>query len=322
MSDQIIGLHHWFDSPPGRYLLAWEQACFDEAVADIFGYHSLQLGMPLLDGLRANRMPHQWMALGQEGFAVGSVWAGAGARGAHDDADPSTPPRRGIDLLAEPVALPFADASLDLIVLPHTLELSIDPHAALREVERVLVPEGRVVISGLNPTSLWGLRQWRARMYRRMGKGTLYLPDVGEFIGYRRLRDWLRLLSFEVESARFGCYRPAVRSTQWLDRFGFMDPLGERWWPIFGAAYFVVAVKRVHGMRLLEPAWRTQRQRAAGTVPIANRAPAAAVAASGLAAAASAPAPPGAVGRGRTPAEPLRQRHRDPHNTSKDRNTV
>lgn len=262
MSDQIIGLHHWFDSPPGRYLLAWEQARFDEAVADIFGYHSLQLGMPLLDGLRANRMPHQWLAMGQEGIAVQPDGAEAGVR---------PPQRRSADFFAESVALPFAEASLDLLVLPHTLELSIDPHATLREVERVLVPEGRVVISGLNPTSLWGLRQWRARMLQRVGKGSLYLPDVGEFIGYRRMRDWLRLLSFEVESAQFGCYRPAVRGTQWLERFDFMDPLGERWWPIFGAAYFLVAVKRVHGMRLLEPAWRSSRQRAAATVPIANR---------------------------------------------------
>ncbi|PJI98034.1 methyltransferase family protein [Acidovorax sp. 69] len=267
MSDQIIGLHHWFDSPPGQYLLAWEQARFDEAVADIFGYHSLQLGMPLLDGLRANRMPHQWLALGQEGMNKGTLGFMEAASGADVPLQ-----RRTVDLLAEPVSLPFAEASLDLLVLPHTLELSVDPHAALREVERVLVPEGRVVISGLNPASLWGLRQRRARLYQRMGRGTLYLPDVGEFIGYRRLRDWLRLLSFEVESARFGCYRPAVRSAQWLERFGWMDPLGEKWWPILGAAYFLVAVKRVHGMRLLEPAWRTNRQRSAATVPIANRA--------------------------------------------------
>jgi SAM-dependent methyltransferase len=227
--------------------------------------------------------------------------------GGHDDADPSTPPRRPVDLLAEPLALPFAEGSLDLLVLPHTLELSIDPHATLREVERVLVPEGRVVISGLNPASLWGLRQRRARLYQRMGKGHLYLPDVGEFIGYRRLRDWLRLLSFEVESAQFGCYRPAVRSTQWLERFGFMDPLGERWWPIFGAAYFVVAVKRVHGMRLLGPAWRTQRQRAAGTVPIANRAHAA-----------GGPAAPRVQAPDRATKTPLRQRD----TARKDRNTV
>ncbi|MDZ7866449.1 class I SAM-dependent methyltransferase [Acidovorax sp.] len=266
MSDQIIGLHHWFDSPPGRYLLAWEQARLDEAVADLFGYHAVQLGMPLLDGLRTNRMPHQWLALGQEAVGEAGLAAEAGLR---EDGTP----RQAIALLAEPVALPFAEASLDLVVMPHTLELSIDPHAALREVARVLVPEGRVVISGLNPMSLWGLRQRRARLYRRLGHGTLYLPDVGEFIGYRRLRDWLRLLSFEVESARFGCYCPAVRSSQWIERFGWLDPLGEKWWPIFGAGYFLVAVKRVHGMRLLEPGWRTTRQRKAATVPVAHRTP-------------------------------------------------
>ena len=263
-------MHHWFDSPPGRYLLAWEQARFDEAVVDIFGYHGLQIGMPMLDGLRANRMPHQWLALADDGLALlrGDV---AAAPPASADAEAPAALRR-LALLAEPVALPFADNSLDLILLPHTLELSVDPHAALREVERVLVPEGRVVISGLNAVSLWALRQHRARLYQRMGRGRPYLPEVNELIGYRRLRDWLRLLSFEVESARFGCYRPAVRSSHWLERFAWMDRLGEHWWPILGAAYFLVAVKRVHGMRLLEPAWRSAPQRAAASLPVANRA--------------------------------------------------
>lgn len=239
-------MHEWFDTPPGRYLLDWEQTRCDQTVADIFGYHALQLGLPELQGLRASRMPHRWPA-------------------AHDRP-------AGAVLLTDFAALPFPEASLDLVVLPHTLELSVDPHATLREVERVLVPEGKVVICGFNPTSLWGLRQRRARLYRRLGFGELYLPDTGDFIGYWRLRDWLRLLGFEVESGRFGCYRPAVRSEPWLQRLHWMDPLGERWWPIFGAVYFLVAVKRVRGMRLLEPAWRSSRSLAAAPVPVANRA--------------------------------------------------
>jgi SAM-dependent methyltransferase len=255
MSAQIIGLHHWFDSPPGRYLLAWEQACFDEAVADVFGFHGLQIGMPLLDGLRANRMPHRWLALD----AMQAPPLGAGP----------VP-----DLLAHAVALPFPDNSLDLVLLPHALELSHDPHVALREVARVLVPEGRVVITGLNPISLWGLRQSRARLYQRLsgGRGRLYLPDVGEFISAWRLRDWLRLLSFEVEPARFGCYRPAVRTDPWMERFAWMEPVGERCWPILGAGYFIVGVKRVHGMRLMEPAWRSTPQRATASIPVARNA--------------------------------------------------
>lgn len=262
MSSEIIGLAQWLDSPPGRYLLGWEQACVDEAVADLFGYHALQLGLPQLQGLRANRMPHRWLALGADESADWT--AGQAAEGALAAA------WMPAHLLAEPAALPFAQGSLDLVVLPHTLELSPDPHTTLREVERVLVPEGRLVIAGLNPASLWGLRQQRARLSRRWGGGSLFLPEGGDFIGYWRLRDWLRLLSFEVESAQFGCYRPAVRSQRWLERFGFMDRWGERWWPILGAAYFIVAVKRVPGMRLLEPAWRTSRKTAATSVPVAR----------------------------------------------------
>ena len=169
-------------------------------------------------------------------------------------------------------ALPFAEHSLDLVVLPHSLELSPDPHATLREVERVLVPEGKVVISCFNPASLWGLHQLRARLTRRMGFGELFLPEAGEFLGQRRLRDWLRLLSFEVESARFGCYRPAVRSDRLLARFAWMDRAGARWWPIFGAVYFLVAVKRVRGMRLLGAAWKAAPQLANAPVSIANKA--------------------------------------------------
>jgi ubiquinone/menaquinone biosynthesis C-methylase UbiE len=40
--------------------------------------------------------------------------------------------------------LPLAANSIDLVVMPHTLEFAPDPHQMLREVERVLVPEGQV----------------------------------------------------------------------------------------------------------------------------------------------------------------------------------
>jgi len=127
------------------------------------------------------------------------------------------------------------------------------------------------VICGLNPASLWGMRQRRAHLYRKLGVGDLYLPEGGEFIGYWRMRDWLRLLSFEVESGRFGVYRPAVRSDAWLERCRWMDKAGERWWPIFGAAYFLVAVKRVRGMRLLSADWRRAAARATAPVSIAGK---------------------------------------------------
>jgi SAM-dependent methyltransferase len=159
---------------------------------------------------------------------------------------------RQVALLAHGDALPFPERSLDLVVLPHTLELARDPHLTLAEVERVLMPEGRLVILGFNAASLWGLRQRWGRVRQRLGgKAPLFLPRPGDFIGYWRLRDWLRLLSFEVEGGRFGAYRPALGSQRWLDRFGWMDRVGDRWWPVLGAVYMVQAVKRVRGMRLV-----------------------------------------------------------------------
>jgi SAM-dependent methyltransferase len=273
MSEEIIGLSDWLQTPPGQYLLGWEQAQFDLTVADLFGFNALQLGLVELDALRANRMPHRWLALPEE--ASGAIPAdGLIPPGVRPSAKLAA---QRVHLVTNAAALPFPAASLDLLVLPHTLELSADPHHVLREVERVLVPEGRVVISGLNPASLWGLRQGRGRLMSHLGLGgrepdRLYLPEAGEFIGPRRLRDWLRLLSFEVESDRYGCYRPAVSSEKWLERTEWMDQMGARWWPIFGAVYFVVAVKRVHSMRLLGPAWKPRRASASvRTVPVANR---------------------------------------------------
>ena len=241
----------------------------DHAVTDAFGYHAFQLGLPEVETLRANRMPHRWV----------------GSENLHQPQALIMPPLLDsqISTLAAPDpialhcdfdALPFPNASLDLVVLPHTLELSRNPHHTLREVERVLVPEGRVVIAGFNPASLWGLRQHCGHAKRRVGLGrsqSLYLPSAGELIGYWRLRDWLRLLGFEVESARFGCWRPPLKSEAWLQRFEWMDSAGDRWWPVLGAVYFVEAVKRVRGMRLVGLARKERRKTKAAPAVVAHR---------------------------------------------------
>ena len=282
----IIGLADWLETPAGCYVLHWEQTHLDLAVADLFGFHAVQLGLPELDALRANRMPHRWLATetsSQRAAALrratvgdAEVAAAAEVNGAPPLPLSPSPPRTAVALHCDFDALPFDTASLDLLVLPHALEMARDPHLALREVERVLVPEGRVVIVGFNPSSLWGLRQWLGRVRRRFSahpRRELFLPAEGEFLGYRRLRDWLRLLSFEVEAGRFGCYRPPLGAQKWLARFAWADRVGERWWPVFGAVYFVVAVKRVRGLRLVGLARAGNRtpQVAAAPVAVANQ---------------------------------------------------
>lgn len=259
----------WLRTAPGRYLLAWEQDRLDHGVVDAFGFHALQLGLPELDGLRANRMPHRWVA--SDSLIVPEPLP---APPATDGITTSQPAGERVHLHTEFDALPFPNASLDLVVLPHSLELARDPHLTLREVERVLVPEGRLLIAGFNPASLWGLRQRAGHARQRIGFGrsdALFLPRAGDFLGYWRLRDWLRLLGFEVEAGRFGCWRPPCNSERWLQRYAWMDPLGDRWWPVLGAVYFVNAVKRVRGMRLVGLAKRDLRTRRQAAAVVAQR---------------------------------------------------
>ena len=93
-----------------------------------------------------------------------------------------------------------------------------DPHQVLREAERVLIAEGQLIITGFNPASLWGVRQALGRIV-----DAPFLPKAGQFLPLPRLKDWLKLLGFEVNRGRFGCYRPALRSQKWLERFSFME---------------------------------------------------------------------------------------------------
>lgn len=269
----IIELAHWWQSPPGGYLLAWEQRQLDALVNDLFGFHALQLGLPQLDALRANRMPHRWLATDSTLHHELPPLPLPPVDDALSTLLPHDPALAGVAALhCDFDALPFPAQSLDLVVLPHALELARDPHDTLREVERVLRPEGRVLILGLNPASLWGLRQRGGHLRQRLGLGgPLYLPQSGEFIGYGRVRDWLRLLGFEVEHGRFGCWRPPLRSERWLERWHWMDEAGQRAWPVLGAVYAVQAVKRVRGMRLVGLARRRQAVKGAAPAVVAQR---------------------------------------------------
>jgi SAM-dependent methyltransferase len=232
---QKSSLADWFATEAGRYVLDWELAQFDNAVEDVFGFNAVQVGLPGTDFLRANRMPNR--------FTAGEP---------------------GCGLVADPAHLPLASHSLDLVVLPHVLEFCRDPHQVLREAERVLMPEGQIVIAGFNPLSLWGL----TRLSRRRSAS---FPWRGEFIGLLRLRDWLKLLGFELNGGKFGCYAPAFAQERWLQRFGFMEKAGDRWWPIAGGVYVIRAVKRTAGMRLVAPSWRTPRREARALAAVASR---------------------------------------------------
>ena len=213
------GVAEWIESPLGQYLIGHEQAYFDKTVADVFGYNAFQLGLPEIDFLKSSRIPLQ--------CRVG--------------------PAANVDVRSDFRDLPIASNSADLVLLPHLLEFAEHPHQILREVARVLMPEAHVILSVFNPYSLWGLRH---AFHRQQD-----FPWRGRFLSLMRVKDWLALLGFEIVGGEMACYAPPANQQKWLERFKFMESAGERWWPIGGGVYFLQAVKRVRGVRLIMPKW-------------------------------------------------------------------
>ncbi len=165
---------------------------------------------------------------------------------------------------ADVTQLPILGNCADLVLLPHVLEFSDNPHQVLREVSRILMPEGHVIVAGFNPWSLWGTRRYYAADRDEF-------PWRGQFIGLPRLKDWMALLGFEIAAGRMCCYVPPVRTEKWVRRFAFLEAAGDRWWPFGGGVYFLHGVKRVPGMRLITPQWKRSGAKSKSLAPVPQR---------------------------------------------------
>lgn len=215
---QFAHFTRWLHSTPlGEYVLTYEQAWFDSVTADIFGYQAMQLQLSQINFLRANRIPSHIFASEED----------------------------KAEMRCCPYALPIANQSLDLLILPHGLDFTTYPQEVLREAYRVLVPEGRLLITGFNPYSLW---LWRYLFKRDPWQtNRLTLP---------RLKDWLTLLGFESMQGGYLGYTLPVQDAKWLTATRWMDAVGDRWWPLAGSIYCLDMIKRIQGMRMIMPAWR------------------------------------------------------------------
>ncbi len=235
----VEALDRWFQTDLGALVLEQERKRLAPVVEGLFGYFLVEVS-PL-----CRRFDYlQSCPIGRR-FHVGTCV-------------------RGNDVLALPERLPLASDLIDAVVLPHTLDFAENPHQVLREVERVLIPEGRVVIVGFNPWSLWGL--WRS-----MPGAGRKLPWRGHFISSARVGDWLSLLGFDLNQTETFLFRPPWKRA-WLMRWArLMEKTGARFWPRLAGIYIVVATKRVSTLTPIRPRWRLPRKLGRASVePVAN----------------------------------------------------
>jgi len=139
--------------------------------------------------------------------------------------------------------LPFLSSSVDLCLLPHMLDFSDSPHQLLRESKDILVSGGHLVILGFNPYSLWGIRKFFSRANA---------PWNSHNYSVFKVRDWLSLLDFHVSGGMMLYYSPPIRNQRLREQFVFMENAGDRWWPMLGGVYLLIARKRDAGMTVID----------------------------------------------------------------------
>ncbi len=159
-------------------------------------------------------------------------------------------------------AWPLPDNSIDVVVMRHSLDMSVRPHQMVREAARVLMPHGYIVVVGFSPVSLFGV-------LRRINLFSTRLPWVVNCVDSHRLRDWLTLLDFRIESVTPALHLWPLRlisegSSRRVDRLLH----GSGWVP--GNGYILVARKTVAGVTPISPQrWQFLPVGFGGAVPAA-----------------------------------------------------
>jgi SAM-dependent methyltransferase len=216
MSSHALDLDAWLAGPLGGMLFEQERAIVAGALECAFGLHCLQVGAwgepdAFLSRARTRRTA---LVAGQ--------------------------PAPGAALVAEPAALPVQSDSVDVMLLPHTLEFAPDPHEVLREAARVLTGEGELMVLGFEPLGVWSLRN----AFTPGGCP----PGICRTIPAARLSDWLKLVGFEVGPPGRYLYAPPIAGLAAARARGVLERVGRRAWPRFSGAYLLHARKRVHSM--------------------------------------------------------------------------
>ncbi|MBM5810992.1 MAG: class I SAM-dependent methyltransferase [Gammaproteobacteria bacterium] len=236
----LPAVNEWLATPLGRMLLAQERAIVAAALERAFGIYCVQLG----------------------------DWGGAGeflaAARTRRQALLASAPAPGAALVCELTSLPLQTDSVDVLLLPHTLEFVDDPHELLREAGRVLNGEGELIALAFEPLGGWSLRD-------ALTRGG-FPPGLRRLVSARRLTDWLRLVGFEVGRAERYQYAPPLAGLQAGRAGALFERLGRKAWPRLSGAYLLRARKRVYTMTPVRTRQRLRTAVIGGLVEPARRA--------------------------------------------------
>jgi len=244
-------LGQWAETLNGRTIFEQEQSLLNHAIENLFGYFCVQLGAPTHQNLMsASRIQYKLLvsaelADGQSNIDLHSHFVQA-------DLD----------------YLPIGREVVDVVLLPHALEIAADPYYLLRQVDAMLRPEGHMVITGFNPL---GCLVMRLRFFKKE-----QVFQQAQLESLKRVKVWLEVLGYDIELQQHSavtCFAQRESKTRGIAILEWFEKLLSRLGFQFGNVYCLVAKKRVDSPTLVGSKWHMPRWRARsnnGTISVAR----------------------------------------------------
>lgn len=151
--------------------------------------------------------------------------------------------------------LPLKPDTQECVVLLHALDVAANPHAVLRELNRISARDGYVVVVGFNRFSPWGAYRAATSVFRR--RGGFRMPWNLNFYSPGRVKDWLELLNFHTRTVKTYGYGPVVHDSALLLKATSVLDTSVHWGlPRLGNVYMLVAQKRTVPLTPIRLKWK------------------------------------------------------------------
>ncbi len=212
-------LSRFYKTDSGKVFFNLEAELVERALKNVFGYYLLQVGLTSYgELLTSSRVSHKSLVDSTVCQEAAELFQSA--------------------MEADLDYLPIKPDSVDVVFLPHTLESVDDPYHLLRQIDVLLIPEGKLIITGFNPHSCGVLRQ-------KIGSEREIFKQAG-LIKISRLIDWLKLLGYDIEHLEISssaCFVSKNNKTWWL--LGWVSKILSWLGVEIGNVYCISAVKRI-----------------------------------------------------------------------------
>lgn len=214
-------LERWWQSTLGQLVMQVEMEQLIKVFPEIFGYHLLLLGTTSqFKMVEYSVIPYQ---------SVINPFL-------KDKSHAKT-------ITAQWNHLPILNNSVDVIIAPHCIEFADNGLDLLDEMHRVLIPEGRIILFGFNPFSLWRFKGLLSRAKAA--------PWCCRFTGINPVRRHLKRLGFTIEKEDYFLFQPPMKNINTMEKLGFLNKLGKVGLKGLSGIYFIEAQKKVAGVRTL-----------------------------------------------------------------------